>query len=46
MRTSSSGTPSACIATGFRLMRSGFFDRNPRIDLAPPVNGASCHAKA
>jgi primary-amine oxidase len=46
MRTSSSGTPSACITTGFRLMPSGFFDRDPGIDLAPPVNGASCDAKA
>jgi primary-amine oxidase len=24
-----------CISTGFRLMPSGFFDRNPGIDLAP-----------
>jgi hypothetical protein len=25
-------------------MPSGFFDRNPAIDLAPAVNTASCHA--
>lgn len=35
-----------CINTGFRLMPSGFFDRNPAIDLPPGVNKASCCAKA
>ena len=35
-----------CISTGFRLMPSGFFDRNPGIDLAPGTNAASRHAKA
>lgn len=35
-----------CITTGFKLMPSGFFDRNPGIDLAPAVNQASCHAGA
>ncbi len=33
-----------CITAGFKLMPSGFFDRNPAIDLAPSVNAASCHA--
>ncbi|MBE9605810.1 primary-amine oxidase [Acetobacteraceae bacterium H6797] len=33
-----------CIRTGFKLMPSGFFDRNPGIDLAPAVNAASRHA--
>lgn len=36
----------SCITTGFKLMPSGFFDRNPAIDLAPSINAASCHAKA
>ena len=36
----------SCITTGFKLTPSGFFDRNPAIDLAPSVNAASCHAKA
>lgn len=35
-----------CISTGFKLVPSGFFDRNPGIDLAPAVNEASQHAKA
>jgi len=35
-----------CIFTGFKLMPSGFFDRNPGIDLAPDSNAASCHAQA
>jgi primary-amine oxidase len=35
-----------CITTGFTLSPSGFFDRNPGIDLAASVNAASCHAKA
>jgi primary-amine oxidase len=30
-----------CISTGFRLMPSGFFDRNPGIDLPPEVNAGS-----
>jgi primary-amine oxidase len=30
-----------CITTGFQLMPSGFFDRNPAIDVAPSVNKAS-----
>ncbi len=30
-----------CISTGFKLMPSGFFDRNPAIDLPPEVNKAS-----
>ena len=30
-----------CISTGFKLMPSGFFDRNPAIDLPPEVNAAS-----
>ena len=30
-----------CISTGFQLMPSGFFDRNPAIDLPPDVNAAS-----
>jgi primary-amine oxidase len=35
-----------CIFTGFKLMPSGFFDRNPGIDLAPEKNKTSCHAGA
>ena len=35
-----------CINTGFRLMPSGFFDKNPAIDLPPTVNAASCCAGA
>jgi primary-amine oxidase len=30
-----------CITAGFKLMPSGFFDRNPGIDVAPDVNKAS-----
>ena len=30
-----------CISTGFKLMPSGFFDRNPAIDLPPDINAAS-----
>ncbi len=30
-----------CITTGFKLMPSGFFDRNPAIDLPPETNTAS-----
>ncbi|UPJ79778.1 primary-amine oxidase [Bradyrhizobium sp. 183] len=35
-----------CIPAGFKLMPSGFFDRNPGIDLVPDTNSGSCHAKA
>jgi primary-amine oxidase len=35
-----------CVMTGFKLMPSGFFDRNPAIDLPPSTNSASCCAKA
>lgn len=31
-----------CIRTGFKLTPSGFFDRNPAIDLPPAPNKASC----
>ena len=34
------------VTTGFKLMPSGFFDRNPNLDLAPSANKASCHATA
>lgn len=34
------------VTAGFKLMPSGFFDRNPAIDLPPAVNTASCPAKA
>jgi len=30
------------VTCGFKLMPSGFFDRNPMIDLPPTRNGASC----
>jgi primary-amine oxidase len=33
-----------CVFTGFKLMPSGFFNRNPAIDLPPVVNAASCSA--
>ena len=33
-----------CISSGFRLVPSGFFDRNPAIDLPRSTNSASCHA--
>lgn len=33
-----------CISTGFMLMPSGFFDRNPALDLPPDTNKASRHA--
>ncbi|KAA3507777.1 primary-amine oxidase [Agrobacterium vitis] len=33
-----------CVFTGFKLMPSGFFDRNPAINLPPVVNTASCAA--
>jgi primary-amine oxidase len=35
-----------CINTGFMLMPSGFFDRNPAIDLPPQTNQASRHVNA
>ena len=35
-----------CVRTGFKLMPSGFFDRNPNLDLAPETNKASCTAAA
>jgi primary-amine oxidase len=35
-----------CVVTGFKLMPSGFFDRNPAIDLPPSTNKSSCCAKA
>jgi primary-amine oxidase len=35
-----------CVTTGFKLMPSGFFNRNPAIDLAPETNRESCEAKA
>lgn len=35
-----------CIETGFKLVPSGFFDRNPAIDLPPAKNKASCCAGA
>jgi len=35
-----------CIATGFKLVPCGFFDRNPAIDLPAATNKASCCAKA
>ncbi len=34
------------IAVGFKLMPSGFFDRNPCLDLPAQPNGASCNANA
>ena len=34
------------VTTGFKLMPSGFFDRNPALDLPPETNKASCHAAA
>jgi primary-amine oxidase len=35
-----------CVSTGFKLMPSGFFDRNPAIDLPPSSNKASCCARS
>lgn len=32
----------SCVTCGFRLMPSGFFDRNPAIDLPAGKNAASC----
>lgn len=36
----------SCISSGFKLMPSGFFDRNPCLDLKSEANEASCHAAA
>lgn len=35
-----------CVRTGFKLMPSGFFDRNPNLDLPADRNKASCKALA
>ncbi len=35
-----------CISCGFKLMATGFFDRNPCLDLPAAENRASCHARA
>ncbi len=35
-----------CISSGFKLMPSGFFDRNPCLDLPAQANAASCNAGA
>ncbi|MDH3669190.1 MAG: primary-amine oxidase [Paracoccaceae bacterium] len=35
-----------CISSGFKLMPSGFFDRNPCLDLPAQANRASCNAGA
>ncbi len=35
-----------CVTVGFKLMPSGFFDRNPNMDLPYDKNEASCHADA
>jgi len=35
-----------CVTAGFKLMPSGFFDRNPNLDLPYDKNEASCHADA
>ncbi len=35
-----------CVTTGFKLMPTGFFDRNPNLDVAPATNKASCKAMA
>ena len=34
------------IRCGFKLMPSGFFDRNPGIDLGPETDESSCKAGA
>lgn len=34
----------SCISAGFKLMPTGFFDRNPCLDLPWEGNEASCHA--
>ncbi len=35
-----------CVTTGFKLMPTGFFNRNPNLDLPYDKNQASCHADA
>ncbi|NNE22114.1 MAG: tyramine oxidase, partial [Rhizobiales bacterium] len=35
-----------CISSGFKLMPTGFFDRNPCVDLPSGANAASCNAGA
>ncbi len=35
-----------CAMSGFKLMPTGFFDRNPTLDLPADANKASCHAVA
>ncbi len=35
-----------CVRTGFKMMPSGFFDRNPNLDLATETNKASCNVIA
>ena len=35
-----------CITCGFKLMPTGFFDRNPCLDLPAAENRASCHVRA
>ena len=35
-----------CISSGFKLMPTGFFDRNPCLDLPSDANAASCNADA
>jgi primary-amine oxidase len=35
-----------CISSGFKLVPSGSFDRNPRLDLSSQANAASCNASA
>jgi primary-amine oxidase len=35
-----------CVRTGFKLMPTGFFDKNPNLDLSSDVNKASCTAVA
>ena len=35
-----------CVTAGFKMMPSGFFDRNPTLDLPNDPNQASCHAEA
>ena len=36
----------SCISSGFKLVPSGFFDRNPCLDLPSQANAASCNANA
>ena len=35
-----------CVMVGFKLMPTGFFDKNPTLDLKPDANKASCSAMA